>query len=57
MSLTNYSIGGTVIGKPEGAYDECYVSTAAWNKAKADGTLDTSKKYLVNTGTGAPRIY
>lgn len=57
MSVTNYSIGGTTIGKPEGAYDECYVDTDAWNAAKEAGTLDTSKKYLVNTGTGAPRIY
>ena len=57
MSITNYSIGGTTIGKPAGSYDECFVDTNAWNTAKSNGTLDTSKKYLVNTGSGAPRIY
>ncbi len=57
MELTNYSIGGTVIAKHSGDYDECYTSTSQWEADLAAGTLDTSKKYLVNTGKNAPRIY
>lgn len=57
MTLINYSIGGTTIGKPEGAYDECYVNFSAWENDRDSGKLDTSKKYLVNTESGAPRIY
>lgn len=57
MNITNYSIGGSVIAKRTGDYDECYYK---WNKFVSDrdaGLLDTSKKYLVNTEKNPPRIY
>lgn len=57
MEVTNYAIGGSTVAKRPGDYDECYFSTEKWNEAKASGKLDTSKKYLVNTGENAPRIY
>lgn len=57
MECINYSIGGTTVGKPADSYDECYVSTEKWNEDVANGVVDTSKKYLVNLGTNAPRLY
>ena len=57
MEIINYSIGGTTIAKPTGAYEKCFVSKSDWDKAVANGEVDTSKKYLVNTETGAPRLY
>lgn len=57
MSLVNYSIGGTTIGKPKDSYEECYVSKEKWNEAVNAGKVDTSKKYLVNLGTNAPRVF
>ncbi len=57
MSVVNYSIGGTTIAKRSGDYDECYVSWSNWTADRDNGLLDTSKKYLVNTGKNAPRIY
>jgi hypothetical protein len=57
MNVTNYAIGGSTVAKRTGDYDECYFNTQKWNEAKASGKLDTTKKYLVNTGENAPRIY
>ena len=57
MSLVNYSIGGTVIAKRPGDYDECYYDRARWEEDKNNGLLDKSKKYLVNTGTGSSQKY
>ena len=57
MSIINYSIGGTTIAKRSGDYDECYISWNSWTNDRDNGLLDTSKKYLVNTGKNAPRIY
>lgn len=57
MSVINYSIGGTTVGKPAGSYEECYVSKAKWNEAVSAGKVNTSKKYLVNLGTNAPRVF
>ena len=55
--IYNYSIGGSVIAKRSGDYDECYISWSKWEEDKAAGKLDTSKKYLVNTEKNPPRIY
>lgn len=57
MSVINYSIGGTTVAKRTGDYDECYVSWNSWTADRDNGLLNTSKKYLVNTGKNAPRIY
>lgn len=57
MSITNYGIGGSVIARRAKDYDECYTSKEEWEAAMNAGELNTKKKYLVNTGTGAPRIY
>lgn len=58
--VRNYSIGGAVISKHPGDYDECYVDTDKWNADKNAGVLDTSKKYLVKDkphGSTGARIY
>ena len=34
MNLTNYAIGGSVIAKRTGDYDECYFNTAKWTEDK-----------------------
>lgn len=57
MDITNYSIGGSVIAKRTGDYDECYISWAKFEEDRLAGKLDTSKKYLVNTEKNPPRIY
>ena len=57
MSLVNYSIGGTVIAKRPGDYDECYYDNARWEEDKKNGLLDISKKYLVNNGNKTSRRY
>lgn len=49
--LRNYSIGGSVIGKRTGDYDECYLDYAKWQEDMSAGLLDTSKKYLVKSGS------
>lgn len=49
--LRNYAIGGSCIGKRTGDYDECYINLSKWNEDKDNGLLDTSKKYLVKSGT------
>lgn len=49
-SVTNYAIGGSTIGKRSGDYDEAYYDKSKWDAAVSAGTLDTSKKYLVNGG-------
>lgn len=50
--VRNYSVGGACYGKRTGDYDECYINVDKWNEDKANGILDTSKKYLVKTGKG-----
>lgn len=57
MSLVNYAIGGTVVAKRSGDYDECYYDPARWEYDKSNGLLDKSKKYLVNTGQNTSRRY
>jgi hypothetical protein len=57
MSLINYSIGGTVVAKRPGDYDECYYDKTRWEEDKKNGLLDKSKKYLVNTGTSSSLKY
>ena len=57
MSLVNYAIGGTVVAKRSGDYDECYYDPARWEYDKNNGLLDKSKKYLVNTGQNTSRRY
>ena len=57
MSLVNYAIGGTVVAKRSGDYDECYYDNARWEYDKSNGLLDKSKKYLVNTGQNTSRRY
>ena len=57
MSLVNYSIGGTVIAKRSGDYDECYYDNGRWEYDKNNGLLDKSKKYLVNTGKNNSKWY
>lgn len=57
MSITNYAIGGTVVARRAKDYDECYTDMSEWEADMKAGLLNTKKKYLVNTGTGAPRIY
>ena len=57
MDLVNYAIGGTVVAKRSGDYDECYYDPARWEYDKTNGLLDKTKKYLVNTGNGSSRPY
>ena len=57
MDITNYAIGGSVIARRGKDYDECFTSKAEWEAAMNAGLLNTKKKYLVNTESGAPRIY
>lgn len=57
MSLVNYAIGGTVVAKRSGDYDECYYDNARWEYDKSNGLLDKTKKYLVNTGQNTSRRY
>ena len=57
MSLVNYAIGGTVVAKRSGDYDECYYDNARWEYDKSNGLLDKTKKYLVNTGKNTGRNY
>ena len=57
MSLVNYAIGGTVVAKRSGDYDECYYDNARWEYDKSNGLLDKTKKYLVNTGKNTSRNY
>ena len=57
MEITNYAIGGSVIARRAKDYDECFTSKAEWEEAMNAGLLNTKKKYLVNTESGAPRIY
>lgn len=55
--LRNYSIGGAVISRRPGDYDETYIDFTKWVEDRDAGLLDTSKKYLVkdrsSTSVGA----
>ena len=58
--IRNYSIGGSVISKRTGDYDECYINPTKWKEDMDAGVLDTTKKYLVKDkadGITGARIY